>query len=210
MRENPGMSEDCDFCHPDQGTFKDSILGETENFLIAADAHPLTEGHILIVPKEHLPCVGTFSEELVDEFSEVLETVSGFMTRAYGKFAWFEHGVLGQTVFHAHVHVLPFEGGIKEIVPEGDDMISFLEDAAELSWLYEAEQGYLAVFMREQLHVIDASLAEPRFFRKRFADALGVPEREDWSATRDAKLEEAFGKDYAKVKELWESDSELA
>ena len=44
-------------------------LEETDSFLVVCDVHPLMEGHILIIPKEHLPLQRSFFRTAVDRIS---------------------------------------------------------------------------------------------------------------------------------------------
>lgn len=206
IRKNLYMNDTaCYFCDSDSKEMRASLLGETDLFRIHLDPHPVTEGHILIIPKEHITCIGAYSEELREELRETLDTCMDFVQKSYGSSVWFEHGIFGQTISHSHIHVLPFEGGIKGIVPEGDDMISFLDDIEELTWLLDEEGGYLAVNIKDQLMVVDTSLASPRFFRDRFAIAVGAPERGDWRAAQDnKKLLKTFAQEGENVRKLWE------
>lgn len=196
----------CIFCNPDlpppQGS-KGTILEDRGLFWILLDNHPLAAGHLLIVPKEHVACVGAYSDELMDAFDEELARCLAFVEEHYGRAAWFEHGVLGQTVFHSHVHVLPYDGGVRELVPEGNDAISTVEEARDLRWLYEAQQGYLAVCVGDEVSIVDEELAEPRFFRTRFAEALGAPERADWRNVTDPAELKAMDEEVRALGERW-------
>ena len=58
---------DCPHCNKDSPALK-NLLKETENFRVVCDIHPLTEGHILIISKKHLSCVGDYPENIYQEF----------------------------------------------------------------------------------------------------------------------------------------------
>jgi len=40
----------CPFCNPD----KANILLETETFFVIWDKYPVTEGHVLVIPRRHI------------------------------------------------------------------------------------------------------------------------------------------------------------
>ncbi len=173
------IKSSCPHCDPHSETLIDSIE-ETKNLRIVCDRHPLTEGHILIIPKQHLSCVGEYSEELLNEFMGAYEKVSQFIKSNYGSVSSFEHGKIGQTVFHSHVHLLPFSGTPLQIVPEGLDKLQEIASIKDLQSLYRKDGQYLFFSIETQMWVVDASLGAPRFFRDRFAAALGRPERGNW------------------------------
>ena len=95
----------CAFC---DRTALDLILTETEHFFVLADHAPLVEGHTLIIPRAHYACYGAVPAALEQEFLDLKRRVAAFLTAAYTAPAFFEHGVFRQTVYHAHLHALPF------------------------------------------------------------------------------------------------------
>lgn len=169
----------CPHCHLDSNAFN-YILEKTKNFYIVCDTNPLTEGHILIIPKEHLSCVGAYSSLLYNEFLILNKTVIRFLLNEYGKVSSFEHGKFGQTVFHSHVHYVPFNGLPSDIVPEGKEKLTRLNDFSELKKLYDKEGGYLFFSIGNHMWSVDKGIAAPRFFRDRNAAVFDKPERGNW------------------------------
>jgi len=102
IREEPGA---CVFCNRH---VLEEVLLETEHFFVLADHAPLIEGHLLIVPHDHLACYGALPAELDEEFRHIKRLVRAFLTDMYRQPVFFEHGVFRQTVFHAHLHAMPF------------------------------------------------------------------------------------------------------
>lgn len=131
-----------------------------------------------------MSAIGEYDQELYDDFLKLHERAIKFVREQYGSASVFEHGKFGQTVFHSHVHYLPFTGGPEDIVPEGADKLRSLEDLSELHNIYERDGGYLFFSIGERMWTVDCALAAPRFFRDRFANALGVPERGSWKDMR--------------------------
>lgn len=101
-------ARDCTFCDREA---LEVVLAETPHFLVLADYAPLVEGHILIVPREHLACYGALPQALEVEFLALKARVASFLRAAYAEPTFFEHGVFHQTVYHAHLHAFPFGAG---------------------------------------------------------------------------------------------------
>lgn len=181
---NPDLSEasirsNCPFCDPTSHAYA-YMLAETNGFRILCDRNPLAKGHILVIPKTHRACIAEYSQAELGEFESINAKVAAFVKEAYGSVAIFEHGNFGQTVFHSHVHYLPYTGDVAAVVPEGSEYITAIGGLSDLDAHFRADGGYLYAQVAGQDYVVDAKLAAPRFFRDRFAVALGAPERGNW------------------------------
>ena len=192
----------CEHC--DAGVALEHVLKETANFRIVCDAHPLMEGHLLIIPKDHIACMGELPPPLFQEFIALHGQCAEFLRAHYGNMSAFEHGKIGQTVLHAHTHLLPITIDASVIVPEGTDCLSPIASIEELPLIFKHDGQYLFLQIEDQLWTVDTALGEPRFFRDRFASALGVPERGDWKAMdKNAALMEAASVEIRRCKEHW-------
>jgi diadenosine tetraphosphate (Ap4A) HIT family hydrolase len=100
-----GPVADCVFC---TRAGQPAVLFETESLYAMPDKFPMVPGHTLVIAKQHLACFGAATEALLQELETAAARVERFLRSAYGPavFAW-ENGVAGQTVFHAHLHLLP-------------------------------------------------------------------------------------------------------
>jgi diadenosine tetraphosphate (Ap4A) HIT family hydrolase len=123
--------EACPFCEKVESG--EGLVIENEWAVAFPDAFPLTEGHMLVVPKRHT----ARSEELEQaEWSGLFELVRQAANRAAsvpgveGVNVGFNSGeVAGQTVFHAHVHLIPRRpgdvedprGGVRGLIPDKAD-----------------------------------------------------------------------------------------
>ena len=115
---------DCVFCQNDR-----SILAENKLSLAFMDGFPVSKGHSLVIPKRHIVSIWEMTDEeyadafcLVKKVKEVLE--EKFKPQG------FNIGVncgeaAGQSVFHAHIHIIPRytgdvpnpRGGVRNIMP---------------------------------------------------------------------------------------------
>src|SRR5258708_39050697 len=149
----------CPHCDNKSEAYK-YLLEETQNFYIVCDAHPLTKGHILIIPKKHLSSIGEYSASLYGEFVNLYQKVAYFLLKEFGSVSTFEHGKLGQTVFHSHVHFLPFEGTARDIVAD-ENILTKLESISEIKPLFKKQEGYLYLSIVNDKKVVDRDFSAP-------------------------------------------------
>lgn len=116
----------CPFCDLPPG----SIVQQNQHALAFRDRYPLAEGHTLVIPRRH---VGSPFELEADELALLWSLVAQVRRALAAELApeGFTIGVndgeaAGQTVMHAHVHVVPRwsgdvtdpRGGIRWVIPE--------------------------------------------------------------------------------------------
>lgn len=172
-------------------------------FWVVCDAHPLIEGHILIIPKEHISCMGNLSVSAFSRYKELYNQVKKIVSENYGSVAIFEHGITGQTVFHAHTHFFPFTGSTNSIISK-TNALKKIDSLDQLEKEFKLRGKYLFFENANEMWFVDTSLGYPRFFRNIFAELLDVKDRADWKATRDnSKLMAEFKKDMAELSKKW-------
>lgn len=96
---------DCVFC---SRAAQPAPLFEIGSVYAVPDKFPLTPGHTLVIAREHLACFGAGTEEVWRDLEESAAIARRFLSETYGRplFVW-ENGVSGQSVFHAHLHLIP-------------------------------------------------------------------------------------------------------
>jgi len=193
------IKKHCPFDDSDSIAFT-YLLEETSDFRITCDYNPLKEGHILIVPKEHVLSIGEYSDELFNNFLKIYQKVSKFILLNYGFVSTFEHGKIGQTVFHSHVHLLPFDGNPLDIIPEGKN---YIEEIGEIDDL-KGKTEYLFFSIGDKKWTVNTEIGAPRFFRDRFSSAVGEPERGNWKIIQnDPNWRKKFDAENIRCKNLW-------
>jgi diadenosine tetraphosphate (Ap4A) HIT family hydrolase len=106
----------CPFCQPIP---KERILCESATLLSFSDGFPVAQGHTLVIPKRHVASLFDLSES---EYQKIWVHVMDMRTLLADKFhpAGFNIGVndgraAGQTVIHAHIHIIPrYEGDLDD------------------------------------------------------------------------------------------------
>lgn len=94
------------FCHIEK-KLGHQVLDQTDNFYLLHDGYPLLEGHLLLIPKHHVDCFLNLDKKLLREFNLFKKESVNFLKGKYCQPVIFEHGIAGQTVTHAHLHLLP-------------------------------------------------------------------------------------------------------
>lgn len=101
---------DCLFCRIVSGEIPATMVGESEHTVAFRDIAPQAPTHVLVVPKDHYPDVAALSSqpallaELVEQ-AHAVATDEGLTDRGY-RLVFNTGPDAGQTVFHAHAHVL--------------------------------------------------------------------------------------------------------
>ena len=104
--------EDCIFCRIVDGEIPSQKVYEDESVLAFKDIHPMAKVHVLIVPKKHFKNVGSIAASDPGLLAHIVEVASKIANEEYnGSYRLvFNTGPdAGQTVFHAHAHVLTGE-----------------------------------------------------------------------------------------------------
>jgi len=116
----------CPFCALDAAR----IYAENEGAVAIPDAFPIAEGHTLVIPKRHVASIFDLSDEEQSALWKLVAQVRAKLWH-YLNCDGFNIGIndgtaAGQTVMHAHVHIIPRrkgdspnpKGGIRWIKPE--------------------------------------------------------------------------------------------
>jgi histidine triad (HIT) family protein len=102
---------DCLFCGIIAGSIPSETVDSDERTVAFMDINPATQGHALVVPREHSADLMEIGEEdltasilaaqrLSRRMKDVLDADGIDLINACGAAAW-------QTVFHFHIHVVP-------------------------------------------------------------------------------------------------------
>ena len=119
--------KDCIFCNLEASRIED----ENTLFLVIKDLYPVTEGHILIIPKRHVPSFFELTDEEQTSFMEMLHVQKQKLASMDETITGFNVGIndgedAGQTVMHCHIHLIPRRngdmknprGGVRGVIPE--------------------------------------------------------------------------------------------
>ena len=119
----------CLFCELPEDKFE--VLDENPHCLTLRDSYPVTEGHCLIVPRRHVETYFDMNAEEVLAANQLIHRARQRLQAQDARISGFNIGTnagksAGQSVFHAHIHLMPRrdgdqenpQGGVRKIFPE--------------------------------------------------------------------------------------------
>jgi len=119
------MSSACLFCQPERSR----IAFENDQLIGLWDAFPVSPGHLLVIPRRHIPTWFDATPEEQVGLLKGIEMARQVITDRHAP-AGFNIGInvgetAGQTVFHLHIHVIPRysgdlpdpRGGVRNVIP---------------------------------------------------------------------------------------------
>jgi|TARA_B100001093_G_scaffold387798_1_gene373835 diadenosine tetraphosphate (Ap4A) HIT family hydrolase len=106
---------------------------ENENAFAIYDAFPVSKGHVLVIPKRVIAEIFDLNDEEYSSCFNLVKEVKKILEEKF-KPDGFNIGInngekAGQTIFHAHIHVIPRysgdvdnpRGGIRHVIPGKGD-----------------------------------------------------------------------------------------
>ena len=118
------QEQQCPFCDPPV-----TVLAANRDALALPDKYPVSPGHCLVIPKVHVPDMFQLPEDVYLSCLSLVRVVRDLLHKQFHP-AGFNIGinsgkVAGQTIFHAHIHVIPRyrddvpdpTGGVRNIIP---------------------------------------------------------------------------------------------
>ena len=119
-------SQECPFCHLPN----DRILFENNLAIAFRDAFPVAEGHLLVIPKRHIESWFELKSDERESCHELILNGKKAIKNDDSSVSGFNLGVndglsAGQTIFHAHLHLIPRRhgdvenprGGVRHVIP---------------------------------------------------------------------------------------------
>jgi histidine triad (HIT) family protein len=105
----PGSSDECVFCAIAGGRVPAAIVWQNEHACAFLDARPVFKGHVLVVPRAHVPTLLELPDAETGPLFIAVRRVAAAVERALaadGTFVALNNKV-SQSVAHLHVHVVP-------------------------------------------------------------------------------------------------------
>ncbi len=185
----------CVFC--DRAQFEERLCGETDGFWVVATLGQITDGgYLLLIPKAHITCFGAMENAGLRSLENLYKKIKDVFANEYNCASptVFEHGIVGQSVKHAHLHLIPASLAITKKVT-GDftacNLALFpnfhnigdlyqLHPEPYLLWLDSANAQFKAL--------LDPQNVPMQYMRLVIAEVLGRKERANWR-TMDAELD---------------------
>ncbi len=119
--------ENCIFCKIAKGELPSYKIYEDDQFIALLDIHPISRGHILVIPKQHHRWVHDIAS--FGDYWEIARKSALASQKAMNAqwVQYFTHGLIP----HAHIHVVPRYDSIEKgrVLPE--KVLSFPKEEME-------------------------------------------------------------------------------
>ena len=134
----------------------------------------MVPGHVLVVSREHVSCYGAASPEVLGSVERMARVAREFVVDQYGvePVLW-ENGGAGQTVFHAHLHLMPVSLHAIEEVIESEHMTE-VEGWAQVAELWRDRGPYHYLQFQGHRRLAEGNGEVNWEFRRRVAIASGL------------------------------------
>jgi ATP adenylyltransferase len=123
----PDNDPECRFCHD---KVKSRVVEECGTVSAIRDDYPVSDGHHLILPKRHTTDWFSMTETERREADALIRIIKTRLSESDRTITGFNMGVnsgesAGQTIFHAHIHLIPRRhgdtpnprGGVRGVIP---------------------------------------------------------------------------------------------
>ena len=105
------MLENCIFCRIVKGDVPSSVIFENDLVFSFLDIHPFSQGHCLVIPKQHFARFEDCPPDVVAALAQALAKIAPLVVQtvqAQGYNLLVNSGLAaGQVVEHAHLHIIP-------------------------------------------------------------------------------------------------------
>ena len=115
----------CPFCTPGP---EDIVLGNGSAYE-RFDKYPVSPGHLLIIPKRHIPSIFESTSEEINDLWDLVTMAKQILDEKYSPDGY-NIGIndgesAGQTIMHLHIHLIPRykgdmddpRGGVRGVIP---------------------------------------------------------------------------------------------
>jgi histidine triad (HIT) family protein len=102
-------SDACPFCAIGAGELPAAVVWRDESVCAFLDARPVFKGHVLVVPRAHVPTLLELAPADVGPFFTAVQRTAAAVERGLGADGTFvaTNNKVSQSVAHLHVHVVP-------------------------------------------------------------------------------------------------------
>jgi histidine triad (HIT) family protein len=100
---------DCLFCRIVRGEVPAEVVLETDHAVGFLDTRPVFKGHVLLVPRDHIPTLTELPDDQVTPLFTAARTLAAVVRDELGAQGTFVamNNTVSQSVPHLHVHVVP-------------------------------------------------------------------------------------------------------
>ena len=98
--------ENCIFCSLVKKEIPCDLVYENENFFSFLDIKPVSDGHLLLIPKKHIVWMSEANDETISEIFKLSKKLMLALQKAV-QCDFVQVSIVGEEVPHFHVHLIP-------------------------------------------------------------------------------------------------------
>jgi len=111
------------------------IIKQNNTFFAIYDEFPVSDGHVLLIPKRHVESFFDITKDEQDDFFELIKNVKEIVDRKFNPDGYNiginEGRAAGRTIDHLHIHLIPRYkgdvedpvGGVRNVIPGKGDYL---------------------------------------------------------------------------------------
>ncbi len=118
----------CPFCSL---AVESKIIDRHGTVIAIEDKNPVTQGHVLVIPVRHVPDFFAMNSEEINDADKLIRILREKIEKSDSTVTGFNIGTncgpsAGQTIMHAHIHLIPRrqgdtlqpKGGVRGVIPD--------------------------------------------------------------------------------------------
>jgi diadenosine tetraphosphate (Ap4A) HIT family hydrolase len=167
-----------------------TILYETNHFILIPALGPLIQGHVMIVGKEHHINLTSMGENKINEFI----SITRYLANLEDNLLFSEHGSFdtqqsgGACIEHVHVHVFPGLGQLVDLLDKLLPLKFTSNSSPNLDFLNKVDYPYILNFNDSgQTRMYEAYNSHSQMIRKAICN---IQKRSDWNWRNDDKMDD--------------------
>ncbi len=170
-------------------TTENTVLHETENFIVIPSLGSFVIGYVLVIPKNKILSYSELDVSYYSELSNLSRYLVSHIEKHCGRVVCFEHGpsvpesTLGCGIDYAHLHVVPTDCPVKLTL---EKKFSFVKFEIQSNWKQFENKDYLYLNENDQDYFADISGENivSGLIRKTIAEFENHHHRHDWRQHR--------------------------
>ena len=135
----------CVFCKIVSQEIPADIVFQDERFLAFLDIHPVSKGHVLLIPKAHAPWMTDVGDAEIGDIFVAAKKIMHAMKRSVGC-DYVQLGVVGIEIPHFHIHLIPQKTS-DDIPPSFRKSDPYDSDAEKNSFAQQIKDCCSSVFL---------------------------------------------------------------
>ena len=100
------MEQECIFCKISKGEIPSAKVYEDEKFSVFLDIKPVSDGHLLIIPKKHIIWMQEADDEIISKIFKLTKKMMLALKKGL-PCDYVQMSVVGNEIPHFHIHLIP-------------------------------------------------------------------------------------------------------